>query len=924
MAKTESFRGINVSLLKNIFNSNQRELRRLEPIVRAVGALESRMMELSDDQLASMTSEFRRRAHNGEPPDRMLPEAFAVVREVSRRVLDMRHFDVQIMGGVVLWQGRIAEMQTGEGKTLVATLPSYLTAVSGGSVHIVTVNDYLAGRDREWMGQIHRFLGLDVGLVVPGMNTADKRRSYSCPIIYGTNTEFGFDYLRDNMAYSGDGLAQGPLEYAIVDEVDSILIDEARTPLIISGPSEGSTDAYRKFQELARVLSEDLHYTVDEKARIVVLTEEGDERAEAWLGLKPGELNSLEHIGNRAYINQALRAKELMKRDVDYVIKDGEVLIVDEFTGRILPGRRYSDGLHQAIEAKEGVRVREETDTLATITVQNFFRMYRKLSGMTGTALTEEAEFQEIYGLDVVSIPTNKPLIRDPLPDSVWRTEHGKFRAVVDEIAECHQKGQPVLVGTRSIERSEMLSGMLAKRGIPHEVLNAKHHEREAEIVAQAGRMGAVTIATNMAGRGTDILLGGNSESMSRNGLRREGFEPEIVLLAAEKVLPQSIAKRIEEGHEDEFLSAVMAARKRYSELYSEARKVTGEEHDRVVELGGLHVLGTERHEARRIDNQLRGRAGRQGDPGSSRFYLSLEDELMRLFGGDLLTSLMDRIGMEEDEAIEHGLVTRAIETAQKRVESQNFSIRKNVLEYDNILNKQRSVIYGDRRKILESQDLVGILGEMTGRVIQRAVELHWPYRSKKEEADLEGLWAHVRELSGVQYADREEFKTPEDIASFLGEAFDAALEERHRLFGDNLADILRVILLRNIDRHWVEHLRAMDGLREGIGLQAYGQRDPLVEYTRQGFDMFQARLQSIEEDTVRMAYRLAVVTQDGTGEEVRKAVPKPQAGQARQKPSAHDDGSKRTAVRKGPKVGRNEPCPCGSGKKYKNCCGKL
>ncbi len=913
-----------MSLLRNIFNSNQRELRKLEPIVRAVSALESRIKELSDHELASKTSEFRSRAHKGEPPEKMLPEVFAVVREVSRRVLEMRHFDVQIMGGIALYQGRIAEMQTGEGKTLVATLPSYLSAVCGRPVHIVTVNDYLAARDREWMGQIHRFLGLDVGLVVPGMEPADKRRSYTCPIIYGTNTEFGFDYLRDNMAYSADGLVQGPLEYAIVDEVDSILIDEARTPLIVSGPSEGSTDEYGRFHELARALKKDLHYTVDEKARIVALTEEGDERAEAWLGLEPGELNVFEHIDKRAYIYQALRAKELMKRDVDYVMKDGEVLIVDEFTGRILPGRRYSDGLHQAIEAKEGVRVREETDTLATITVQNFFRMYRKLSGMTGTALTEEAEFQEIYGLDVVSIPTDKPLIRDPLPDSVWRTERGKFKAVVDEIAECHQKGQPVLVGTRSIERSEMLSDMLSKRGISHEVLNAKHHEREAEIVAQAGRMGAVTIATNMAGRGTDILLGGNPESMSRNSLRRDGFEPEIVLLAAEKVLPQSIARRIEEGHEDEFLSAVMAARKRYSDLYEEARKVTGEEHDRVVELGGLHVLGTERHEARRIDNQLRGRAGRQGDPGSSRFYLSLEDELMRLFGGDLLTSLMDKIGMEEDEAIEHALVTRAIETAQKRVESQNFSIRKNVLEYDNILNKQRSVIYGDRRKVLESEDLVGILGEMTGRVIQRAVELHWPYRSKKEEADLDGLWTHVRELSGIQYADREEFRTPEDIASFLEEVFNDALKERRNLLGNDLADVLRVILLRNIDRHWIEHLRDMDGLREGIGLQAYGQRDPLVEYTRQGFDKFQGRLQSIEEDTVRMAYRLTMVTQDATGEKGPRAVPRPQTGQARQQQSAHDDGPKATTVRKGQKVGRNEPCPCGSRRKYKNCCGRL
>ena len=727
-------KGIVVSLFRNLFNSNERELRSSSRTVETVSKLEPDMRKLTDSELQAKTGEFRERVSRGESLDSLLPEAFAVVRETGRRVLDMRHFDVQIMGGAVLHQGRIAEMQTGEGKTLVATLPAYLNAIGGFTVHVVTVNDYLASRDREWMGQIYRFLGLDVGLVVPGMDPVVKQRSYSCPIIYGTNTEFGFDYLRDNMALRKQDLVQSTLDYAIIDEVDSILIDEARTPLIISGQVEGSTDRYRKFKLLADRLVRDKHYTVEEKAKTVAFTEEGIELIEDFLGID--DISSEANIGIEHYVKQAVKAKELMHRDVDYVVKDGEVLIVDEFTGRILPGRRFSDGLHQAIEAKEGVTVREESDTLATITVQNFFRMYKKLAGMTGTAATEESEFIEIYNMDVVSIPPNRPLIRTAMPDSIWATETAKFNAVVEEIAELHKSGRPVLVGTRSVEKSEVLSRMLKTRGIPHEVLNAKHHQREAEIVAQAGRKGAVTIATNMAGRGTDILLGGNPEFMARSSLKREGFEPDVIAIASEKVLPQAMLAKIDSGETDEYLEIVIEARKRYQELYEAARKLTDSEHNEVVALGGLHVIGTERHEARRIDNQLRGRAGRQGDPGSSRFYLSIEDELMRLFGGDMIGSVMEKMGFAEDEPIEHPLITKSVETAQKRIEAHNFSIRKNVLEYDNVLNKQREVIYAQRREVLESDKLSGIVQGMMDRSIGLGFELFWAPGVSQAEVD--------------------------------------------------------------------------------------------------------------------------------------------------------------------------------------------
>jgi preprotein translocase subunit SecA len=905
-----------LSIFKNLFDSNRRELRKLNPLVQKVSSLEDRYSKMSDADLSSSTNQFKERIENGESPDRILPEAFAVVREASKRILGLRPFDCQILGGIVLHQGRIAEMQTGEGKTLVATLPSYLNAVSGRKVYVVTVNDYLARRDRDWMGQVHRFLGLDVGLVVPAMETEDKRKSYGCPIVYGTNTELGFDYLRDHMAWRKSDIVQSELDYGIIDEVDSILIDEARTPLIISGRGEGSVEIYVKFRELAAFLKKDRDYTVDEKARIVALTEDGEKRAEDYLGM--GALNSEENIGLYAHIRQALTAKELMQRDVDYVVKDGEVLIVDEFTGRILPGRRFSDGLHQAIEAKEGVKVREQTDTLATITVQNFFRMFKKLSGMTGTALTEEPEFREIYGLDVVSIPTNKPLVRESMPDSIWKTERAKFGAVVEEIAWMHEKGRPVLVGTRSIEKSELLSAMLRKKGVPHEVLNAKYHEREAEIVAQAGRKGAVTIATNMAGRGTDILLGGNPEFMAKRALRKDGYPVEVIAVACEKVLPQDIQRRIDNNEKDEFIESILNARKEYQEHYEKAKRITDAEHDEVVTLGGLHVLGTERHESRRIDNQLRGRAGRQGDPGSSRFYLSLEDELMRLFGGDLVSSIMDKAGFTEEEAIEHPLISKAVETAQKRIESQHFSIRKRVLEYDNVLNRQRQVIYEDRMKVLTQDDVTPIVRSMAERVVERAFDVYWPANAKMEEVDWEGLKVYIHsllpEFSPSVSSERDGLKDQ------VLEAIWAERDRKASILESHMNDFQRQILLRVSDQHWVQQLRTMEDLREGIGLQAYGGKDPLVEYTRQGYELFTQRIQNIEEDTVTYLCKIQI-KRESKGVKGPSKASSPRTNET-SKTFKRTKTSSRPLTTK--KIGRNEPCPCGSGKKYKNCCGKL
>nr|WP_281176799.1 preprotein translocase subunit SecA [Fervidicola ferrireducens] len=829
--------------MKKIFGDpNEKEIKKLMPIVEKVNDWESRIKVLSDSQLREKTNEFKNRLQAGETLDDLLPEAFAVVREAAKRTLGMRPFDVQVMGAIVLHQGRIAEMKTGEGKTLVATMPAYLNALTGKGVHVVTVNDYLARRDSEWMGVVYKFLGLEVGLIVHGLDFQERKKAYNADITYGTNNEFGFDYLRDNMVLYKEHIVQRELNYAIIDEVDSILIDEARTPLIISGQAEESTDIYYKFARFVPRLKAGEDYIVDEKAHSVIPTEKGIKKAEDFLGVK--NLYDEENIELLHHFHQALKAHALMKRDRDYVVKDGQVIIVDEFTGRLMYGRRYSEGLHQAIEAKEGVKVERESKTLATITFQNYFRMYKKLAGMTGTAATEEEEFRKIYGMDVVVIPTNKPMIRVDYPDVVYKTEKAKFEAVVREIEDCYRRGQPVLVGTVSIEKSEMLSEMLKKKGIPHQVLNAKYHEKEAEIIAKAGQRGAVTIATNMAGRGTDIVLG--------------------------------------EG---------------------------------VAELGGLHVIGTERHEARRIDNQLRGRAGRQGDPGSSRFYVSLEDDLMRLFGSDSIRGLMDRLGLEDDQPIEHPLITKAIENAQKKVEARNFDIRKHVLEFDDVMNTQREVIYSQRRKVLEQENLKDSVKQMIEDVVDRLLDVYASKEMHPEDWDLKGLseyYADIFTIKDVLGAAVKEDVTREEIRKILVErAFDAYEQKELEIGEETMRELERVIMLRVVDQKWMDHIDAMDQLREGIGLRAYGQRDPLVEYKIEGYEMFQEMIKSIQEDTLRYLFRVQV-----------KAAPQ-RREMARNLSYSHGGSEKQQPVKKGEKIGRNDPCPCGSGKKYKKCCGR-
>jgi preprotein translocase subunit SecA len=775
-------------LKKIVGNSNEREIKRLLKTVEHINSLEPQMEALSDEELRAKTDEFKQRYANGESLDDLLPEAFAVVREASKRVLGMRHFDVQLLGGIVLHQGRVAEMKTGEGKTLVATLPSYLNALAGQGVHVVTVNDYLARRDSEQMGQIHRFLGLTVGLNIANMDHAQKQQAYAADITYGTNNEFGFDYLRDNMVTSKEQMVQRSLHYAIVDEVDSILIDEARTPLIISGPAEKSTELYIRANLFVLGLreGEDNDYTVDEKARAVNLTEQGTKKAERYFGIP--NLFDPNYITINHHIQQALKAHALFKRDRDYVVQNDEVIIVDEFTGRLMIGRRYSDGLHQAIEAKEGVRIQNESKTLATITLQNYFRMYKKLSGMTGTGKTEEEELRSIYGMDVVVIPTNRPMIRKDLPDVIYKTERGKFRAVVEEIVRRHEKGQPVLVGTTSIEKSEMLSEMLKKRGIKHHVLNAKHHEREAEIVAEAGRKGAVTIATNMAGRGTDIIL-------------KDGAQ----------------------------------------------------------ELGGLHIIGTERHESRRIDNQLRGRAGRQGDPGSSQFFLSLEDDLMRLFGAENIMNIMDRLGLEEDQPIENRLVSRAIESAQKRVEGNNFDIRKHVLRFDDVMNSQREVIYRQRREILERDNLRDVVIGMVHDLLDFMLDTYCNPELLPEEWDLKGFIEYGEHTFLPQGRVKEEDlqgKEREEILAFMYEVVEDEYRKREELLGDLIRELERMILLRAVDSKWMDHIDAMDHLRQGIHLRAYGQKDPLVEYRMEGYEMFEEMIHSIREEVATYIFK--------------------------------------------------------------------
>ncbi|OPY58068.1 MAG: preprotein translocase subunit SecA [Pelotomaculum sp. PtaU1.Bin035] len=881
-----------LGFIKNWLDDNAREVKKLQRYIDEINTLEPKISAMPEDELKSMTAVFRERLDNGLALDDILPEAFAVVREVSRRVLGMRHFDVQLMGGIVLHQGRIAEMKTGEGKTLVATLPVYLNALTGRGVHVVTVNDYLARRDSEWMGQVYGYLGLSVGLVAHGLEWEDRRRAYHSDIVYGTNNEFGFDYLRDNMANHPDQLVQRELNYAIVDEVDSILVDEARTPLIISGQAEKSTELYYTFAKIVPKLTRETDYNVDEKAHTVVIAESGVAKVEKMLGVD--NLYDDKNIELTHHLNQALKAHGLMKRDRDYVVKDGQVIIVDEFTGRLMFGRRYSDGLHQSIEAKEGVKIERESQTLATITFQNYFRMYDKLAGMTGTAATEEQEFKKIYDLDVVVIPTNKPMIRKDLPDVIYKTEQAKFLAVVDEIAARHAKGQPVLVGTISIEKSEFLSHLLRKRGINHQVLNAKYHDKEAEIVAQAGRRGAVTIATNMAGRGTDILLGGNPEFLARQELRGKGYNFES-------------AGEITSGQAE-------PDDRIYQALLDKYQKQTEEERSLVVEQGGLHIFGTERHESRRIDNQLRGRCGRQGDPGSTQFYSSLEDDLMRLFGSDNISSIMDRLGIEEDMPIEHSMITKSIETAQKRVENRNFEIRKHVLQYDDVMNQQRELIYKQRRQVLTGGDLKANIIEMINASVERAVTSYAPEGVHPEEWDLKGLLEYSEQLflPGHKLApeDLEDMGRME-LHSYLAERSRAIYEAREQELGsETMRDIERVIMLRIVDGKWMDHLDAMDQLREGIGLRAYGQKDPLVEYKFEGYEMFQNMIDAIQDDVVRYIFRVNLV--------------RPEQQQKRQVVENRyaEDGLKQP-VRRENKIGRNSLCPCGSGKKYKKCCGR-
>ncbi len=878
------------ALIKKIVGSkNERELKRIKPLVEKINQWESEISPLKDDQLRGKTSQFKERIDRGESLESILPEAFAVVRETAKRTLGERHYDVQLIGGIVLHEGKIAEMATGEGKTLVATLPAYLNALKGEGVHIVTVNDYLAKRDSEWMGGIYRFLGLSVGVILHELNDQERKRAYHCDITYGTNNEFGFDYLRDNMKFSIEDYVQRDLHYAIVDEVDSILIDEARTPLIISGPAEESTDKYYRINRIIPFLKEERDYQLEEKSHTAFLTEEGVARVEKLLHVEnlydPRNIETLHHV------NQALRAHTLFKRDVDYVVKDGQVVIVDEFTGRLMPGRRWSDGLHQAVEAKENVRIENENQTLATITFQNYFRMYKKLAGMTGTADTEAAEFRKIYNLDVVVIPTNMPLIRTNYPDIIYKTEKEKFRAVVQEIKALHQMGRPVLVGTISIDKSERLSQLLKKQGIPHNVLNAKHHEREAEIIAQAGRVGAVTISTNMAGRGTDILLGGN---------------------------PKFLAKSLVEGEPTE---------EAMKKAYEKALAIVQKEKEKVIQLGGLHVLGTERHEARRIDNQLRGRAGRQGDPGSSRFYLSLEDDLLRIFGSERISHIMDRLGIEEDQPIEHRFITKAIENAQRKVEAHNFEIRKHLLEYDNVMNKQREVIYSQRREVLISKDLKETIMEMVEEQSEDLVRFYTDEKVHPEDWDLKALQDAVYQQFSFRWSipPIEDGIRVDQLREMIIQSAKEVYQKKEEEFGAPMLRYLeKVIMLQSIDHHWKDHLLAIDQLKEGIGLRGYGQKDPLIEYQKEAYQMFLEMLDRIKKDTVEKLFAIQIAKEKDLNEvkiERKQTFFLTRGEMMPGRSGVTEDGKGVTIRREGRKVGRNDPCPCGSGKKYKRCC---
>lgn len=911
-----------MGLMEKIFGTySDRELKKIEPLVNKVMSLEGEMEKLSDTELKEKTEEFKNRIKNGETTDDLLPEAFAVVREAAWRVLGMKHFRVQVIGGIVLHQGRIAEMKTGEGKTLVATLPAYLNALEGKGTHIVTVNDYLASRDRDWMGKVYEFLGLTVGCIIHDMDQDERKAAYNSDITYGTNNEFGFDYLRDNMVIYKEEMVQRGLHFCIVDEVDSILIDEARTPLIISGQGDESIDLYVRARDFVNTLShriksqdeidlerfnrefeeETVDYVINEKDKTATLTDKGIEKAEKYFGIE--NLSDASNMELSHHINQALKAAGTMHKDIDYVVKDGEIIIVDEFTGRLMYGRRYSEGLHQAIEAKEGLEVRAESKTLATITFQNYFRMYDKLSGMTGTAMTEEGEFRDIYNIDVVEIPTNKPVIREDDNDHIYINEDAKFKAVTREIEEAHEKGQPVLVGTISIDKSETLSKYLKRAGIKHNVLNAKKHEQESEIVAQAGRFGQVTIATNMAGRGTDIVLGGNPEYLAKKELKKQGMEEEMLEYA------DSYFKTDD--------PEILKAREDYQALVKKFKEETDKEAEEVKKVGGLRIIGTERHESRRIDNQLRGRSGRQGDPGSSRFYISADDDLIRLFAGDKFKDTMVKIDSPEDEPVEAKILTRLIESAQRKVEGNNFSIRKNVLKYDDVMNKQREVIYAERRRVLEGENLKEDIVAMRNDVIDKTIDFYNKLDdNNKNYLDFES----IRSFGINTFDFPEDFlkglenPTAESLKAYIKELADEKYKEKEEDFGDDkFREIERVALLQNVDQKWMDHIDAMDQLRKGIGLRAVGQTDPVRAYAEEGFDMFEEMNESIKEDTVRMLYHVVNperVKRVRVAKEVETVNP--------------DDGKQKPFVRKEKKVGRNDPCPCGSGKKYKNCHGKF
>ncbi len=917
-------------MFKKIFKSySEKEVKRVMPIVEKINSLEEEISKLSDTELRNKTNEFKQKLKNGSSLDDILPETFAVCREASKRVLGMRHFDVQLIGGIILHQGRIAEMKTGEGKTLVATLPVYLNALTGDGVHVVTVNDYLARRDSEWMGKVYKFLGLTVGLVISGMQPQDKRNAYACDITYGTNNEYGFDYLRDNMVIYKDQLVQRKLNYAIVDEIDSILIDEARTPLIISGRGKQSSDLYKKADKFVRKLipkiiveenakdfvqaedNENYDYIVDLKAKSASLTQKGIKKAEEEFNLE--NFNDIENSEIVHNVNQALRAHGVMKKDIDYIVKDGEVLIVDEFTGRIMYGRRYNNGLHQAIEAKENVKIADESKTLATITFQNYFRMYNKLAGMTGTAMTEKDEFEEIYKLDVIEIPTNKDMIRKDNPDIVYKNESAKFRAVINDIKQSHEKGQPVLVGTISIEKSEKLSDLLRKEGIKHEVLNAKYHEKEAEIIAQAGKYGAVTIATNMAGRGTDIMLGGNSEYLAKEEMRKLGYSEEQIIQAT----------AFNETDDQEIISS----RNKFKELQGKYNLIIKEEKEKVISAGGLKIIGTERHESRRIDNQLRGRSGRQGDPGESRFYIGLDDDLMKIFGGEAITKVYETLGADENMPIESRLISSSVESAQRRVEGRNFSIRKAVLNYDDVMNTQREIIYKQRREVLDGEDLKANVLKMIKSLIEDIVTPYFAEEHVNKESLLQELNTNLT-ITDLESLNKENIHLKEVIEEAVEKAY-AIYDEREKTIGaEELRELERVVTLKIVDEKWMDHIDAMDELKDGIGLRAYGQKDPVVQYRIEGFDMFDQMVLDIKTDVVKLLMHVRKKEENIqrteaariTGMSLENSAISNLDGTIAPKTSSPQN---QTVVNHEPKVGRNDQCPCGSGKKYKQCCGK-